>query len=187
MSKIRDLKGTKFGDLIVLNETPQRIKNVTYLKCRCICGTEKLFCAGNLVSGQSVSCGCKRKKTDFRRLTVIFNNMKQRCYNPCNSSYKNYGGRGIKICEEWLNEHKTFYDWAINNGYNNSLTLDRIDSNGNYEPFNCRWVSMEVQQNNRRNNHKITLNGETKNVSQWSKQYGVTRDGFLYKYNHNLL
>ena len=96
-----------------------------------------------------------------------------RCYYPSTNGYQNYGGRGIKMCSEWINNPQSFYDWAINNGYQEGLSIDRIDVNGNYEPSNCRWVTKEVQDNNRRNNRKITYNGETKTLSQWCKKYNI--------------
>lgn len=112
-------------------------------------------------------------KEDKKRLITIRHSMYCRCFYPATHGYERYGGRGIKICEEWLNEPNSFYEWAINNGYEKDLTIDRIDVNGNYEPSNCRWVTKEVQDNNRRNNRKITYKGETKTLSQWAKQYKI--------------
>lgn len=103
--------------------------------------------------------------------------MRQRCKNPKHKAYKNYGGRGIEVCKEW-DSYKTFRDWAEMTGYNanakrGECTLDRIDPNGNYEPLNCRWVSMRVQQNNRRNNHYITINGVTRTVAEWGRTSAI--------------
>lgn len=112
-------------------------------------------------------------KEDKKRLIVIRHSMYCRCYYPTTNGYERYGGRGIKICEDWINNPDSFYSWAINNGYKKGLTLDRIDVNGNYEPSNCRWVTKEVQDNNRRNNRKITYKGEIKTLSQWSKEYNI--------------
>lgn len=112
-------------------------------------------------------------KEDKKRLITIRHSMYCRCFYPATHGYERYGGRGIKICEEWLNEPNSFYEWAINNGYEKDLTIDRIDVNGNYEPSNCRWVTKEVQDNNRRNNRKITYKGKTKTLSQWAKQYKI--------------
>lgn len=187
MPKLKDLRNKQFGDLTVLNEPYIRVNNATYWKCKCKCGTEKFIFSGNLISGNSTSCGCKRRKTNYRRLIVIFNAMKQRCYNKKHTKYKNYGGRGISICNEWLFNSNAFYSWAITNGYNDDLTIDRIDVNGNYEPSNCRWVTMKTQQNNRTNNKNITMRGQTKTLSQWSEEYGLTRESFIWRYNHNLL
>lgn len=113
-------------------------------------------------------------KTQHKRLIKIFNAMKQRCSNPKDTRYKNYGARGITICDEWLNDSKKFYDWANNNGYNDNLSIDRIDVKGNYEPLNCRWVTQVEQQNNKRNNHFIEFNGKRKTIAQWARYYGIT-------------
>jgi hypothetical protein len=95
--------------------------------------------------------------------------MKSRCYNPNTPKFANHGGRGIKICDEWLGENGfiNFYNWAIQNGYSDELTLDRIDNDGNYEPINCRWTTYEVQNFNRRVNRLFTINDETKTAKEW--------------------
>lgn len=114
----------------------------------------------------------KGVKNDGRRgtrLYSIYMNMKSRCYYDKNPRFKNYGARGIKICCEWLEDYLTFKAWALNCGYLNNLTLDRIDVNGNYEPDNCRWVSNKYQQNNKTNNNYIEYKGEIKTLSQWSE------------------
>lgn len=107
------------------------------------------------------------------RLYSAWLNMKARCLRKSSREYENYGGRGISVCKEWIESYETFRDWAMNNGYNNSLTLDRIDVNGNYCPENCRWITNKEQQNNRRNNVKYTFNGETLTLSQWSDKLGI--------------
>lgn len=112
-------------------------------------------------------------KKDKKRLINIRHSMYCRCYYPTTNGYERYGGRGIKMCDEWINNPQSFYNWAINNGYKEGLTIDRIDVNGNYEPSNCRWVTKEVQDNNRRNNRKITYKGETKTLTQWCKEYNI--------------
>lgn len=99
--------------------------------------------------------------------------MRSRCNNPNTNNYKYYGAKGIKVCEEW-NSFKTFYDWAINHGYSDNLTLDRIDSNKGYEPQNCHWISISEQQRNRSDNCNITINGETKCLSEWARFYGIS-------------
>lgn len=101
--------------------------------------------------------------------------MISRCYHIQNNRFHRYGGRGIKVCEEWLNDKKLFFDWAFNNGYSIELTLDRIDVNGDYCPNNCRWANMETQQNNRANTVFITLNGVSHTISEWSKITGINR------------
>ena len=108
-----------------------------------------------------------------KRLYNTWCNMRRRCYEKQNHKYKNYGGRGIKICPEWL-DFCVFREWALSNGYSETLTLDRINVNGNYEPTNCRWVTQKIQQNNRSNNHLITYNGETHTMKEWSEITGIS-------------
>lgn len=102
--------------------------------------------------------------------------MKNRCYNKKLKEYKNYGGRGIKICDEWKNDFLVFYKWSIENGYSDNLTIDRIDVNGNYEPSNCRWATIEMQANNKTNNHFITYNNQTLTINQWARKLNIPRE-----------
>lgn len=106
------------------------------------------------------------------RLFKIWGAMKERCYREKHSHYKNYGGRGIKVCEKWKNDFVEFKEWAINNGYRENLTLDRINVNGNYEPSNCRWATQKEQHNNTRKNHYIQYKGKTYTISQLSELVG---------------
>ena len=132
------------------------------------------------------------------RLQRILHNMKNRCYNPNFKEYKNYGGRGITVCKEWLNSEKikidgthisnttkgliAFKEWALANGYTDELTLDRIDNNGNYEPSNCRWVTRKAQNNNRANNHYVTYKGKTQSISQWAEELGIKRQKLVDRF-----
>lgn len=109
-------------------------------------------------------------------LYIRWKHIKQRCYNPNDSGYKNYGGRGIKVCEEWLDKEtgfKNFYNWSINNGYREDLSIDRINNDGNYEPTNCRWTTRKIQNNNTRHLHKITYKNETHTLIEWSEILGI--------------
>ena len=108
------------------------------------------------------------------RLYTTWRNMRVRCDNPKHKSYKDYGGRGITYCAEW-HDFPPFMEWAMSHGYNDSLTLDRIDTNGNYEPSNCKWSTQKEQCNNRRNNKKFTLNGETLTLSEWADKMHISR------------
>ena len=108
-----------------------------------------------------------------KRLYFAWSNMRRRCYQKQNEKYASYGGRGIKVCDEWLHSFPAFREWALANGYKDNLTLDRIDANGNYEPSNCRWETQKTQQNNRRNNHRIEYNGETHTLAEWSEITGI--------------
>lgn len=104
----------------------------------------------------------------------VWQTMKQRCANPRYRGYQWYGAKGIKVCKEW-NDVRNFYEWAMDNGYEEGLTLDRVDSSGNYEPSNCRWVTMAAQQSNKSNNHTIEYHGERHMLTQWSKLLGIPR------------
>lgn len=115
--------------------------------------------------------------------------MKTRCLNPSHNKYRLYGGRGIKVCDEWANSFHNFYEWAICNGYRNGLTLDRINSNGNYEPSNCRWATYKLQNNNNRRNHFITYHNKSQTISQWADSLGLTYNtlyGRLYLNNWDM-
>lgn len=114
------------------------------------------------------------------RLLGIFCGMKTRCYNKNRKDYSRYGGRGITVCNEWMgkNGFKLFFDWAISHGYNDSLTLDRIDGNGSYSPGNCRWATPSEQCRNRSNNHLIEYNGEVKTLKEWADIAGIRKDTF---------
>lgn len=157
-----NLIGKRFGDLVVIAESPERKNSQKCWICQCDCGnTTPPILSGNLRAGHTTSCGCRKTKHGKykSRLYSVWHGMKKRCYCKTDKAYCNYGGRGISVCEEWKNDYLSFEKWAFRNGYDENAkqgecTLDRIDVNGNYEPTNCRWVSMKVQQNNRRNNTK---------------------------------
>lgn len=178
MSKLQDLTGLKFGRLTVIRRDGSDNSNHATWLCRCECGNEVIVSAYSLKSGNTNSCGCYQKdkareaKTThglaYSKLYTIWFNMKQRCSNSKTTHYCYYGGRGITYCQEW-EDFKPFNDWAMNNGYKEGLSIDRIDVNGNYEPSNCRWATTEEQANNMRTNRLLTYNGETHNMKQWSK------------------
>ena len=112
--------------------------------------------------------------------------MRERCYNKKHKSYENYGGRGIKVCDEWLESFVNFFEWAMQNGYQDNLTIDRIDNNGNYEPSNCRWVTYSEQANNKRNNRCYTYNGMTLTLKQWSERYHINYSALRDRLNRNI-
>ena len=103
------------------------------------------------------------------RLYHIWFDMKRRCYQKQNKRWEKYGGRGIEVCPEWLNNFQAFFDWSMSNGYADNLTIDRINMDGDYSPDNCRWADIIQQANNRSNNHYITYHGVTKTMMEWSK------------------
>lgn len=113
---------------------------------------------------------------------ILWNDIKQRCYNINNHQYKNYGGRGIKMCDEWRTDFKLFHDWAITHGYTEGLQIDRIDNDGNYEPNNCRWVDRFVNNNNRRNNILYTYNGVTQSLRAWCRYFNISYKTCMTRY-----
>jgi hypothetical protein len=106
-------------------------------------------------------------------LYIRWSCMKGRCYNSNNKSYSDYGSRNIKVCDEWRNDFKSFYRWAINSGWNPKLTIDRINNEGDYEPSNCRWTDRKIQNNNTRRNRYLEFNGVTKTMSEWAEITGI--------------
>lgn len=183
----KSLVGQRFDRLVVLERakerrTPSGTPKI-YWVCKCDCGTIKEVAGLKLKSGNTRSCGCYNKETrktaakkhglSDHRIYWIHSGMKDRCNNPNNSSFKDYGGRGIKVCDEWQNDFMSFYNWSMKNGYSEELSIDRIDVNGNYEPSNCRWSTFEEQGFNKRNNHLITINGVTKPLGMWAKESGL--------------
>ena len=194
MSRLKNLVGMKFGRLVVLERADNKIKkngkSLVMWRCLCKCGNIKVVSRDSLLSSRVQSCGCLRaEKTSERRFkhglrrTQLYNvwaNIKTRCYNPKKDTYIYYGGKGITMCQEWLDDFKAFYNWSINNGYKKGLTIDRLNPNGNYEPSNCRWVTVSQQQNNKLNNHIIEYNGEVHTLAEWSKLLNLTY-GALYR------
>lgn len=157
----KDYTGEVFGRLTVIETF--RPDKYTKCVCKCECGNIKTINATDLVRGRTKSCGCLQKESAIKthtkhglrhtRIYKTWEDIKKRCLNSKTRSYKNYGGRGITVCDEWLT-FKPFYDWAMANGYNDTLTIDRINVDGNYEPNNCKWATMKEQQNNKRTNRK---------------------------------
>lgn len=187
MGKLIDLTGQEFGRLAVVERVANNKRKEAMWLCRCECGNEVIVRGTSLRDGNTKSCGCLQKEAALKvgknsathhsyktRLYNIWRSMKQRCYNPCNNDYPNYGGRGITIYEEWKSNFGTFREWAMANGYRDNLTIDRIDVNGNYEPSNCRWATMKEQGNNRRSNHLITFNGESHTIAEWARITGIS-------------
>lgn len=175
--------GQKFGRLTVIEECKERDKHRHILfKCVCDCGNYVNVLGTELRNGRTKSCGClqkeKAKEANTKhgkrntRLYRIYYAMINRCYRINNANYINYGGRGIVVCDEWKHNFEAFYNWAINN-YKEGLTIDRIDHDGNYEPDNCKWITYKEQNNNKRNNIKITYNGKTQTLKQWADELRV--------------
>lgn len=142
-----------------------------------------------MIYGKTKSCGCLRRETvknlnknkkthgeRYTRLYRIWIGMKSRCFNKNNHAYSHYGQREIVVCDEWKNDYLCFKNWAMDNGYTDGLTIDRIDVNGNYEPSNCRWITYLEQENNRTNNNLITYKNKTKTISEWARETGINKN-----------
>lgn len=174
MPKKEDLTGRRFGRWLVLEETDERKCGSVMWLCKCDCGTIKTVSSNSLKMGKSLSCGCYNKDVITKhgmgrtRLHGIWSNIRYRCENPNARNTSDYGGRGIKVCAEWSKSFEAFAEWALANGYRDDLTIDRIDVNGNYEPSNCRWVTVREQGRNKRNNVWLTLDGETHILTDWA-------------------
>ena len=199
--------GDKFGKLTVIKKVDPYIrpngKTESRYECNCDCGNKGIIVIGyDLKSGHTKSCGCIQKeitKQNFikhglsdTRIYHEYGSMKQRCYNPNSDDYYKYGGRGIIICNEWLDKNNgfmNFYNWSISHGYRDDLEIDRINVNGNYEPSNCRWIPKEYQAHNKRTSIKINFNGEEYNIKQIANILGVGYNLLkkrLKKNNYNL-
>ncbi|SSY69947.1 Uncharacterised protein [Priestia megaterium] len=180
-SKFReDLTGQVFGRLTVIEYAGSKGTNYGLWKCKCECGKETISRLDTLKNGNAKSCGCLTRNGESsithglskHRLYSIYENMRKRCNDPSHKAYKHYGGRGIKICEAWSNSVEAFIR-DMGDSFEEGLTLERKDVNGNYSPENCKWATMIEQGSNRRNNRHITVFGEKMTVIQASRKYNI--------------
>ena len=188
MVKLPDRRGVRFGKLLVLDVAFKDPSYGTSWKCLCDCGNETIVRNCHLVAKHTTSCGCRGKssKTTHNKSYTpeyrVWRDMKNRCDLSTNSAYKNYGGRGITYVERWS---------VFENFYNDmgprptGTTLDRIDNQKDYSPENCRWATMKQQQNNKRTNRFITLEGVTKTVTEWAETLGIPVSTFRYRLKHH--
>jgi hypothetical protein len=176
-ANFKNLLNQKFGYLtaISIDETKSN-SNHTYWNCKCICGKIRSLQTCQLTSGKVTSCGCKNLRSikssliqKHRRLYSVYSSMIARCHNPNAISYKYYGAKGITVCDEWKNNFKSFVKWALSNGYNDTLSIDRINNSKGYLPTNCRWVPLSEQSKNKKTSVSYTHNGETHNLKDWCK------------------
>lgn len=180
MSKFIDLTGQRYNRLVVI-----KYLGKSCWLCKCDCGNETKVYTTYIKNGRTKSCGCLsaelsslRNRTHGNTETRLYNtwmHLKQRCNNKNSKDYCNYGGRGIKVCDEWLGENGfiNFYEWSIKNCYNEKLTIDRINNNGDYEPSNCRWATKKEQNNNTRKNHFYLIDGEYLTIAQVARKYNI--------------
>ena len=177
MKQVQSFVGKRFGALTVMRVNGTRFYTAE-AACECDCGNSASVPLTRLMYGHTKSCGCYRNGLLLKhgqsktRLYRIWTEMVYRCNNPNNASYSRYGGRGIRVCDDWLN-FLSFWQWSLANGYSYDLSIDRIDNDGNYCPENCRWADNETQMNNQRRTHYLTHNGKTQSMAQWSRESGI--------------
>jgi hypothetical protein len=185
MAKNYDLVGKRFERLLVVC---LKMKGKSkYWNCVCDCGNITVVTTSHLISGHTVSCGCRSKenrdKRNFkhglclksRRLYRIFHAMKLRCFDKKHRNYSDYGERGITVCSEWENNIESFFEWALANGYDDTKSIDRIDNDKGYSPDNCRWATNAEQARNKRDNVYLTINGEKHVLSDWARIKSIDR------------
>lgn len=197
-SRCRDLTGMKFGRLTAIGIDDSKPGRKTYWVCECECGNVSSHRADGLLSGSIKSCGClkielsaervaknHKHKQSGTRLYNIWQGIKERCYNEHSPSYSRYGGRGIRVSDEWKNDFSKFYEWALSNGYRDDLTIDRINNSGNYEPGNCRWATKTEQARNRRSNINIKIGNATKTLYEWCEIFDLDFKTVVARYHRN--
>ena len=196
---VEDMTGRKYGRLRVLSAAPDRIlpsgKTERMCLCKCDCGAIKTIRAASLKNGNTKSCGCYRSKCSSERMRAravhglggtkiyrVWKCMIDRCQNPNNKSYKNYGLKGVKVCAEWQ-DVAVFAEWAHKNGYKDGLTLERVNNNRGYCPDNCIWADRYVQNNHTSRNHLLTYVGKTQTMAQWSRELGISYSAIKTRIN----
>lgn len=193
-------KRRNVGDVIANDAVLVKRVNGRLWKIRCACGNE-FVAQPSSSSGRCTKCGylynskmrlkhgeSPDHNKSSSRLYSIWLNMRQRCNNPHLSCYQHYGGRGITVCAEWA-DYVTFKEWALTHGYDDALTLDRINVDGNYSPSNCRWITQREQCRNKRDNHLLTFHGQTKTLVEWSEETGIpyhTLKGRINRYHFSV-
>lgn len=197
MRRVNDLTGKRFGMLTVLG-IDDRGTRKTYWMCQCDCGNVKSVRSDSLQNGAIKSCGCLKKKQDAMNLTSNHSHkmsetrlygewqgMKGRCLNKNNARFARYGGRGITVCDEWRDDFSAFAKWAEENGYNEKLTLDRIDNDKSYSPENCRWADARTQSRNRSTNVAVTIGNSTRTLTEWCEIFHLDSRTVFARYRRN--
>ena len=196
-NQLIDMTGERYGKLVVIGRNPINNKqNKPLWLCQCDCGSITTVTRRRLINGMTKSCGCYRKEQakeqhtthgmKHTRLYRIWAGMKDRCLNPNSKYWDKYGGRGISVCNDWSNDFVKFHDWALANGYQEDLTLDRVDNDKGYSPGNCRWTTYLVQENNRGNNIRYIVNGESVTITDLCRREGLTRWEIAKRYKGDL-
>lgn len=183
-----NIAGHRFGNWQVISYAGKDKHGNSQYNCQCDCGSIRAVQYANLISGTSKSCGClnglprSKHRASNTRLYRIWSGMRYRCNNESCGSYKDYGGRGISVCDEWSNSFQAFQEWALSHGYQDDLSIDRIDVNGNYCPENCRWATYKEQANNKRNTIYCEIDGIRKTISQLSEDTGISKQALYYRW-----
>lgn len=194
--KDNEIIGKQYGRLTVVSYCGTDKQRSKLFKCKCECGNEITTRKSRIINGGVKSCGCLvtdvwskmkykhgyARKDKYNRLYGIYSHMIDRCHNSKNPSYKNYGERGIFVCDQWLENVDLFMKWAMENGYEDNLSIDRIDNNKGYSPDNCRWVGRTEQANNKRNNIILKYNGKTKTLPEWSREIEMPQKTLRSRY-----
>ena len=190
--RFTDISGTKINHLKAIRYVGKSRTGQVYYEWECDCGNRLIAQYSNVSSGSTISCGCVGSSKIIERNTrhghsrshlyKKYYHIRYRCYSTKKDNYADYGGRGIYVCDEWMdpeNGFNNFYKWSMENGYQKGLWIDRIDNNGPYAPWNCRWVTQKVQANNTRANHLLTYGKYTYTISEWADICKLTSDAII--------
>lgn len=188
----KDLTGKPFGRLTVIDQAETKKSGQIYWNCKCRCGKLATIRGSRLRAGITESCGCLAKETTRKRSVThdmsygreyaIWGGIIQRCTNPNNQAFKNYGARGITICDEWRHDFMAFFNY-VGKRPSPKHSIDRMNNDGNYEPGNVRWATNVEQKNNYRDNHRITLHAHTMTLAQWACFVGLNPNTLIARIN----
>lgn len=188
--KPMDITNQKYNKLLAVRFIERDKHGNAIWECLCDCGNTSFVRLGALRAGQIKQCfkcsSNEKVKYNIKndRIKSIYSDIKRRCYDESRKAFHRYGGRGIKMCDEWLKNPASFEKWSLENEYSDDLSIDRIDNDGDYEPSNCRWVDVYVQANNRSDNNVIEYQGDSLTVSQWARKIGVDKSTIYNRINN---